>query len=357
MQLGYFSFPVHPKNKSLSRCFEEDKNAILLIDKLGFKEAFLGEHLTDEHERISSSLLFISSLIHKTKNINLGTGTLNLPHHNPAQLASDIAMIDHISAGRLIVGIGPGSLVSDMEAFNTIKKNRNEMFLESINHMIKIWKLKPPYNLKGKYWNINTIKTFDKKLSIGTFMNTYQKPHPEIVCTSLSRNTKSIEALSKKGWNLLSSNFLQEESLKYHSKGIQKKFNGMKKNWRVARKIFINENKRVTEDYVFSTKSPYFKTLVQIMNKLEKYGKIDVIKKNPEDKKENINPHKILKDLVIAGGANEVAEKILKLRENIGNFNTITYVGIDWKNPQLAKNSLYLMSKKVIKILNKHTKS
>ena len=64
-----------------------------------------------------------------------------------------------------------------------------------------------------------------------------------------------------------------------------------------------------------------------------------------------------MKDLVIAGGANEVAEKILKLRENIGNFNTITYVGIDWKNPQLAKNSLYLMSKKVIKILNKHTKS
>jgi len=69
MQLGYFSFPVHPKNKSLVKCFEEDKNAILLIDKLGFKEAFIGEHLTDQHERISSSLLFISSLIHKTKNI------------------------------------------------------------------------------------------------------------------------------------------------------------------------------------------------------------------------------------------------------------------------------------------------
>ena len=84
--------------------------------------------MTDEHERISSSLLFISSLIHKTKNINLGTGTLNLPHHNPAQLASDIAMIDHISAGRLIVGIGPGSLVSDMEAFNTIKKIEMKCF-------------------------------------------------------------------------------------------------------------------------------------------------------------------------------------------------------------------------------------
>jgi len=356
MQLGYFTFPVHPKNKSLSKCFKEDQEAILIIDKLGFKEAFFGEHLTDEHERISSSLLFISSLIHNTKNIKLGTGTLNLPHHNPAQLASDVAMIDHISNGRLIIGIGPGSLISDMEAFNTINKNRNEMFLESINHIIKIWKSKPPYNIKGKYWDIKTTKTFDQNLSIGKFMNTYQKPHPEIVCTSLSRNIESIRALSKRGWNLLSSNFLQEESLIYHNIGIKNNYLGKNKNWRVARKIFVNENKNIIEDYVFSSNSPYFKTLLQIMKKLEKYGKIDVVKKNPEDKKENINPHKILRDLVITGGANEVAEKILKLRENIGNFDTITYVGIDWKNPRLAKNSLNLMSKKVIKILNKYTK-
>ena len=43
-------------------------------------------------------------------------------------MASDISMIDHISNGRLILGIGPGSLLSDMEAFQTLDKNRNEMF-------------------------------------------------------------------------------------------------------------------------------------------------------------------------------------------------------------------------------------
>ena len=175
-------------------------------------------------------------------------------------------------------------------------------------------------------------KTHDKKLSIGKFMKPFQKPHPEIVCTSLSRNIKAIKALSENGWNLLSSNFLQEESLIFHNKGISQG-NNNKKNWRVARKIFVNENKNLVNDYVFSSKSPYYMTLVQIMKKLKKYGKLDILKKNPEDKKENINPEKLLKDLVICGGVNTVAEKILKLSENVGHFDTITYVGIHWKSP------------------------
>lgn len=353
MQLGYFTFPVHPKNKSLAASYKEDTDCIYLIDKLGFKEAFVGEHLTDQYERITSSLLFISTLIHNTKKIKLATGVITLPHHNPAQVASDISMIDHISNGRLILGIGPGSLLSDMEAFQTLDKKRNEMFLESINHIKKLWTLKPPYNIKGKYWNINTKKTNDKKLSIGKFMTPYQKPYPEIVCTSLSRNINAITSLSNNGWNLLSSNFLQEESLKFHNIGILRGSN-KRKNWRVARKIFVNENKNIVNDYVFSSKSPYYFTLVQIMKKLKKYGKLDILKKNPSDKKEKLNPEKLLKDLVICGGVNKVADNILELKENIGEFDTITYVGIDWKNPKLAKNSLNLMAKKVIKIINKN---
>ena len=64
-----------------------------------------------------------------------------------------------------------------------------------------------------------------------------QRPHPEIVCTSLSRNIKAIMSLSNRGWNLISSNFLQEESLRYHSKELpnpkkeeKQKLEGGKKN-------------------------------------------------------------------------------------------------------------------------------
>ena len=52
MKLGYFTFPIHPKNKSLTAAYKEDTSCIYLIDKLGFSEAFIGEHLTDQYEEL-----------------------------------------------------------------------------------------------------------------------------------------------------------------------------------------------------------------------------------------------------------------------------------------------------------------
>ena len=69
-------------------------------------------------------------MVDKTSKIRLGTGTINLPNTHPVTVANNFAMIDHMSNGRLILGIGPGSLVSDMEAYGNLEKNRPEMFLE-----------------------------------------------------------------------------------------------------------------------------------------------------------------------------------------------------------------------------------
>jgi hypothetical protein len=89
------------------------------------------------------------------------------------------------------------------------------------------------------------------------------------------------------------------------------------------------------------------------MKKLKKYKKLEILKKNPDNKYEKIDPIKLLRDLVICGGANEVSEKILRLKNEIGKFDTITYVGIDWKEPLLAKKSMILMGTKVMEKINK----
>ncbi len=351
MKLGYFAFPIHPKNKNYYSCLREDQDAIILCDKLGFHEAFIGEHLTDEYERITSSQIFLSSLINLTKNIKLATGTINLPNTHPVKVASNISMLDHMSKGRIIMGIGPGSLVSDMEIMGNLKKKRNEMFLEAIKHVLDLWSKKPPYNLRGKYWNINTKKTYDKKLSIGSVVKPFQKPRPEIVLTSLSNNPHPIKALTSRGWNLLSSNFLNENVLKTHFLSIQS-IKRKKINWRVARKIFVNYDKKVVNKYVFSSKSPYYKVVSQILNKLKKYNRLDVVKKNPLDKKEKIDIEALMKKLIICGDPSTVSERILELKEKSGNFDTITYVGIDWMNKKLGIKSLELMANKVMPKLN-----
>jgi len=74
-----------------------------------------------------------------TKQIKLGTGTINMPNTHPATVAATMAMLDHMLDGRLIFGISPGGLLSDAELFGNLDANRNEMFLESINQVLDIW--------------------------------------------------------------------------------------------------------------------------------------------------------------------------------------------------------------------------
>src|ERR1700693_3042267 len=139
MQLGFFTMPIHALGKDWRVSLREDREAFILADELGFVEGYVGEHTTDQAENITSCLMFISTLIDATKRIKLGTGTLNVPTVPPAAIAANVAMLDHLLDGRFILGISPGGLLSDAEAFGNLDANRNEMFLESINQILAIW--------------------------------------------------------------------------------------------------------------------------------------------------------------------------------------------------------------------------
>ena len=278
MKLGYFTFPIHPSDKNYFQCLMEDRQSVILADKLGFTEAFIGEHLTDSCEKITSCANFISSLIFDTKKIKLATGTLNLPNSHPASIAGQVAMLDNMLKGRFIMGIGPGSLTSDMEVFDTLNKNRTEMFLESIQHIFDIWNTDGPLDLKGKYWNISTKNTFDVNLNIGVLPKPYQNPHPEIVVTSLGSSQKALESALNRGWNVLSSNFLNNERLLEQNKIIsENQRNDV--HWRVAKFIYVSQKKSELESYGLSEKSPIFFCFKQIFNKLKKANRLDIFKK------------------------------------------------------------------------------
>ena len=108
MKLGFFTMPIHPVDKDWRLSLKEDREAFLLADELGFTEAYVGEHVTDRAENITSCIAFIAWLAAATKQIKLGTGTVNMPNTHPAALAASIAMLDHMLDGRLIFGISPG---------------------------------------------------------------------------------------------------------------------------------------------------------------------------------------------------------------------------------------------------------
>src|SRR5512134_1218801 len=159
MKLATFMMPLHPPGRNPAETLAEDREAILLADKLGYVEAYVGEHVTDLAENVTSCLMFLASVAHETRNIVLGSGTINMPNSHPAAIAAQVAMLDHMLEGRFIMGISPGGLMSDAEVFGNYKKDRNEIFLESINMVLDIWRGEAPYNLQGKYFNVTTAQT------------------------------------------------------------------------------------------------------------------------------------------------------------------------------------------------------
>src|SRR5713226_5559933 len=105
--------PLHPPHRDPVQTLQEDREAIVLADRLGFHDAFVGEHLTDRCENVTNSLIFLATLIGETKTIKLATGTSNLSQSHPVVIAAQAAMFDHLAKGRFIFGISPGALSSD----------------------------------------------------------------------------------------------------------------------------------------------------------------------------------------------------------------------------------------------------
>ena len=93
MDLSFFTMPLHPVGKPVAQSIKEDREAFILADSLGFKEGYCGEHTTDLAENITSTVAFMASLAYETKNIRLGTGTVNLPNSHPARVAAEISML------------------------------------------------------------------------------------------------------------------------------------------------------------------------------------------------------------------------------------------------------------------------
>ncbi|MGH6681887.1 MAG: LLM class flavin-dependent oxidoreductase, partial [Bradyrhizobium sp.] len=186
MKLGFFTMPIHPLDKDWRQALQEDREAFVLADELGFVEGLCGEHVTDKAENITSCIAFLAWLADATKTIKLGTGTLNLPNVHPATAAAQVAMIDHILDGRFMLGISAGGLMSDAEAFGNLDANRNEMFLECINAILAIWNGEPPYNIKGKYWTVSTERTLMPDVGQGYLPRPLQRPHPPILVTAVA---------------------------------------------------------------------------------------------------------------------------------------------------------------------------
>jgi len=135
MRFGIFLAPFHPVGQNPTLALERDMELVVRLDGLGFDEAWIGEHHSAGYEIIPSPEVFIAVASQRTSHIQLGTGVSSLPYHQPLILADRMVLLDHLTRGRIMFGVGPGALPSDaymMGIDPMTQRDRMEESLEAI---------------------------------------------------------------------------------------------------------------------------------------------------------------------------------------------------------------------------------
>jgi alkanesulfonate monooxygenase SsuD/methylene tetrahydromethanopterin reductase-like flavin-dependent oxidoreductase (luciferase family) len=357
MNLGFFTMPIHPPEKDWRLSLREDREAFLLADELGFTEGYVGEHTTDRAENITSCVAFIAWIAAATKQIKLGTGTINMPNTHPAAVAASVAMLDHMLEGRLILGISPGGLLSDAELFGNLDANRNEMFIESINQVLDIWAGEPPYNFQGKYWNISTQKTLIRDIGQGYIARPLQRPHPPIVVTAVAPFSKGVTEAAARGWDPISANFLMPVWVKSHwPRYVEGCERGGRvadpANWRVAKSVFVAKDASTAKAYATAPDGPYVFYYRSLFTKLKMSGRIELFKTRRDQRDDEVTLETICDKLIIHGTPDSVADQLLAFQDEVGKFGTLLYAGKDWKDRELGRQSMVMMAEKVMPRVN-----
>ncbi len=139
MRFGTFMAPFHPPEHNPTLSLESDLDLLVHMDKLGFDEAWIGEHHSAGSEIIASPEIFIMAAAERTKNIKLGTGVVSLPYHNPLWVAERMVLLDHLTRGRVMFGMGPGALPTDAAMLGLEPSEMRpllEEYIEIVMHLL-----------------------------------------------------------------------------------------------------------------------------------------------------------------------------------------------------------------------------
>ena len=344
MKKGIFYIPCYPKETKLDKIVNETKSSVVFCDNNNFKEAYFGEHLADKYEKITSSLNMISAISSITNKIQLSSLTTNLTFYNPSVLASHISLVDNMCKGRLKLGIGSGSNISDVESVNLLDDDNRGRMIEILEIIKKLFKSKNLVNLNTKNFKVSTKKKGDKNLGLGYYNSLYNsRNNLEIVIPALNPNSGNVKNAARNKWSIVISNFCSKDVIKNHienyisSSPLNRK-NALKKI-KLARFIFVS-NKREFIKNLFKKSSPHMGVLRTIHTKLSHYKRLNCFGSDKD-----LDLKFLAKKLFIYGNQKEVSKQINDLKSEVGKIDTIIYTHVPIVKNNNFNNSLKLFSK------------
>jgi limonene 1,2-monooxygenase len=206
LRTGIFLAPFHALRENPTLAIERDMDLVVHLDKLNYHEAWIGEHHSGGFEIIACPEMFIAAAAERTKHIRLGTGVVSLPYHNPFTVASRMMLLDHMTRGRAMFGVGPGSLVYDAVKMGLNPADQRRKLDQSLDVIVEL--------MQGR---TVTRKTdwFDLQ-EAHLQLSSYTQPMMEMAVAS-NRSPVGATAAGKHGIGMLSIGGTSDDALVAHA--------------------------------------------------------------------------------------------------------------------------------------------
>ena len=196
MKFGIFMAPFHWLGDNPTLAIDRDVEIIEWLDYLGYDEAWIGEHHSAGWETIASPEIFISAVAQRTKHIKLGTGVISLPYHHPLMVANRMVLLDHMTKGRVMLGVGPGALVGDAYMLGIDPPTQRRRMEESLGIILRLMKDPEPLTYQSEWFTLNEARLH---------LRPYTQPHLPIAVAA-SQSPAGMVSAGKYGASVLTLN-------------------------------------------------------------------------------------------------------------------------------------------------------
>ncbi|HEY0816956.1 MAG TPA: LLM class flavin-dependent oxidoreductase [Pseudonocardia sp.] len=339
LRFGTFLAPFHPAGENPTTALQRDLRLVQHLDELGYDEAWIGEHHSAGSEIIASPEIFIAAAAERTKHIKFGTGVISLSYHNPLWVAERIVLLDHLTRGRVMLGVGPGSLPTDSAMIGLNPTDTRELLDENLDIVMRLLRSDEPVTAKTRTHNL-----IDARLHL----RPYSDPLFDVAVAAVASPTGprlagrhgvgllSIGAtLSPEGFDALAHHWnVMEERATTFGNTVDRS------QWRLVSLFHVAETReQAYRDVEFG--------IEQWFRYFQKVAAFPQMAVQGGDLKEMID---FINDAGIGaiGTVDDAAAQVQKLLDQSGGFGSMLMLGHEWANPEATRRSWELVAQHVM---------
>ncbi|MFO1067192.1 MAG: LLM class flavin-dependent oxidoreductase [Geminicoccaceae bacterium] len=339
LRFGMFMAPFHAPGTNPTLALQRDLDLVSHLDALGYDEAWIGEHHSAGSEIIASPEIFIAAAAERTRNIKLGTGVVSLSYHNPLWVAERIVQLDHMTRGRVMLGVGPGALPTDAQMIGVQQSETRRLLEESFDIIMRLLTSDEPVTFRNERWDLRDARLHLRPYSNPLFdiaVAAVASPSGPRLAGKYGVGLLSVGATMAAGFDALALHWgVMEERAAHYGKTVDRS------KWRLVGLVHCAETREQAYKDVEYGIEQWFKYFQNVAA----FPQMAVPGNNPAEMISFINDS----GFGAVGTPDMVAEQIRRLeKQSNGGFGAYLMLAHEWANPEATKRSYDLIARYVM---------